>query len=312
VARGAAFPEGDGPLYSHLRFATAASLIAFGGLIGVGVPALLVSTVERPLVARADVSDPTAAACKQQTWLQLDRNCLSRHDLPWFAGRGTTNGGTANVRAEPEQSTAQPASEGRNVATAPQEPAPKVSVAQGSVPQEFLVQEFAPQEFVSKEFAPQEFVRRSVEPKEPVEEPVVRKSTPPKFVLQGLAPQEPAPVDSAAPSPTQQEPVQRSDGSAPATKRTLRATAAERRAAKSAAETQASLPAAKKPIRSSRIARRSTNEALSVVRRFGDGARDVPGNAYAGNGTRSGGRPGLPLDIRPTSIQDVYYYSAPR
>jgi hypothetical protein len=298
VARGAAFPEGDGPLYSHLRFATAASLIAFGGLIGIGMPALLVSTMERPLVAKADVSDPTVAPCKQQTWLQLDRNCLSRHDLPWFAGRGTTNGGTAKVRAEPEQSTEQPSSEGRNVTTAPQEPAPKVSVAQGSVPQEFMVQEFVPQEFEHRQFEPRD--------------PVLRKSTPPEFVLQGLTSQEPAPKDSAIQSPAQQEPVQRADGLAPAAKRTLRVTATERRAAKSATETQASLPAAKKPIRSSRIAKRSTNEALNLVRRFGDSPRDITGNAYAGNGTRVGGRPGLPLDIRPISIQDVYYYSTPR
>jgi hypothetical protein len=77
-------------------------------------------------------------------------------------------------------------------------------------------------------------------------------------------------------------------------------------------ETQASLPAAKKPIRSSRIAKRSSNEALNIVRRFGDSPRDIPANAYAGNGTRAGNKPGLPLDIRPTSIQDVYYYSTPR
>jgi hypothetical protein len=81
---------------------------------------------------------------------------------------------------------------------------------------------------------------------------------------------------------------------------------------KPATDTQASLPAAKKPIRSSRVAKRSTNEALNVVRRFGDSPRDIPVSAYAGNGTRVGGRPGLPLDIRPTSIQDVYYYSVPR
>src|SRR5206468_6534679 len=86
----------------------------------------------------------------------------------------------------------------------------------------------------------------------------------------------------------------------------------EQRVAKTATETQASLPAPRKPIRSSRIAKRSTNDALNVVRRFGDSPREIPGNAYAGNGTRVGGRPGLPLDIRPTSIQDVYYYSVAR
>jgi hypothetical protein len=273
-------------------------MIAFGGLIGVGVPALLVSTVEQPLVAKADMSDPTVAPCKQQTWLQLDRNCLSRHDLPWFAGRGATNGHTTEVRSGPEQSAEEPSSEGRNVATAPQEPPPNVSAAQSSVPQEFMVQELVPQAFERQHFV--------------LRDPVPRRSPPPEFVLKDLTSDESAPKDSTEQSPALQEPAQRGDGSAPAAKRTLRATAAERRAAKPATETQASLPAAKKPIRSSRIAKRSTNEALNVVRRFGDSPRDTSVNAFAGNGTRPGNRTGLPLDIRPTSIQDAYYYSTPR
>jgi len=50
--------------------------------------------------------------------------------------------------------------------------------------------------------------------------------------------------------------------------------------------------------------RRRTNEALNSVRRFGDRWYDVPVNAYAPDEAR---RP-----IRPTSIQDIYYYSIPR
>jgi hypothetical protein len=49
--------------------------------------------------------------------------------------------------------------------------------------------------------------------------------------------------------------------------------------------------------------RRRTNEALNSMRRFGD-RYDVPVNAYAPDEAR---RP-----IRPTSIQDIYYYSIPR
>jgi hypothetical protein len=159
------------------------------------------------------------------------------------------------------------------------------------------------QELVPQEFGRQHFVLR---------DPVPRRSPPPEFVLQDLTSQESAPKDSTEQSPALQEPAQRGDGSAPGAKRTLRATATERRAAKPATETQASLPAAKKPIRSSRIAKRSTNDALNVVRRFGDSPRDTSVNAFAGNGTRPGNRTGLPLDIRPTSIQDAYYYSTPR
>jgi hypothetical protein len=44
-------------LYSHLRLVIAASLIAFGSVIAVGVPALFL-TVDRPLVTRAEMSDP--------------------------------------------------------------------------------------------------------------------------------------------------------------------------------------------------------------------------------------------------------------
>jgi len=50
--------------------------------------------------------------------------------------------------------------------------------------------------------------------------------------------------------------------------------------------------------------RRRTNEALNSVRRFGDRWYDVPVNAYAPDEVR---RP-----IRPTSSQDIYYYSIPR
>jgi hypothetical protein len=291
-------------LYSHMHFITAASFVAFGGLIGVGVPILLVS--ERPLVAKADISDSPASPCKQQAWLQFDRNCLSKRDLPWTAGRGVSSTSNVDVRAEPDPAPEQPLTDSRHAAAATPE----------SVPQEAM----------------------SGTPMSPVPgpwEPVLRKSTPPDFVLQGLAPQE-----SASQKPAPQEPVSKEQAGQAATQepaaqpptprrnRTVRAALAPRSAAveqrgaksstdksstdKPATDTQASLPAAKKPIRSGRIARRSTNEALNVVRRFGDSPRDIPVRAYAGNGTRVGGRPGLPLDIRPTSIQDVYYYSVPR
>jgi hypothetical protein len=289
-------------LYSHMRFITAASFVAFGGLIGVGVPVLLVS--ERPLVAKADISDSPAASCKQQAWLQFDRSCLSKRDLPWTAGRGVSNTSTSTVetRAEPDPAPEQPVTESRHAAAALREP----------VPQEAMSGTFM-------SWAPGSW------------EPVPRKSTPPDFVLQDLAPQEPTAQKPASQEPVAGqtvplEPVTQEPAAQPPTprrNRTARAVPAPRSAAveqradksstdKPAAETQASLPAAKKPIRSSRVAKRSTNEALNVVRRFGNTPRDIPGNAYAGNGSRVSSRPGLPLDIRPTSIQDVYYYSVPR
>jgi hypothetical protein len=52
--------------------------------------------------------------------------------------------------------------------------------------------------------------------------------------------------------------------------------------------------------------KRRRDEALNSVRRFGDRQRDVPADAYAADGMRR------TIPIRPTSIQDVYYYSVPR
>src|SRR5262249_25959769 len=80
-----------------------------------------------------------------------------------------------------------------------------------------------------------------------------------------------------------------------------------RRAAKPAVEPQPRAAAAKKAASGDRAAKqRSTNEALNAVRRFQDNLRDIPVSAYAADGTRR------TIVIRPTSIQDVYYYSAPR
>jgi len=79
--------------------------------------------------------------------------------------------------------------------------------------------------------------------------------------------------------------------------------ATERHVAKPAAEPQ--LPAAKKTTRDARGTKPS-NEALNAVRRFQDNLRDIPVSSYAGDGTQR------TIVIRPTSIQDVYYYSAPR
>src|SRR5437762_8949549 len=52
--------RGDG-LYSHLRLVTAAALVAFAGVIAVGVPALLPAAVERPPVRRRSAMDGRAA-----------------------------------------------------------------------------------------------------------------------------------------------------------------------------------------------------------------------------------------------------------
>ena len=71
-------------------------------------------------------------------------------------------------------------------------------------------------------------------------------------------------------------------------------------------KTKARAPVPKKTAHHRPAERRRTNEALSSVRRFGDRLHDVPVNAYAADGARRS------IPIRPTSIQDIYYYSIPR
>jgi hypothetical protein len=71
-------------------------------------------------------------------------------------------------------------------------------------------------------------------------------------------------------------------------------------------KTKARAPAPKKTAHHRPSERRRTNEALNSVRRFGDRLHDVPVNAYAADGMRRS------IPVRPTSIQDIYYYSIPR
>jgi hypothetical protein len=54
-------------------------------------------------------------------------------------------------------------------------------------------------------------------------------------------------------------------------------------------------------------AKRSASEARAAVRRFGDDLHDSPVSSYAADGTRRGHSV-----IRPTNIQDYYYYGIPR
>ncbi len=79
----------------------------------------------------------------------------------------------------------------------------------------------------------------------------------------------------------------------------------KRHVARPAVEPQTPALAPKKTARENRGAKQ-TDEALNAVRRFQDNLRDIPVSSYAGDGTRR------TIVIRPTSIQDVYYYSAPR
>jgi len=112
----------------------------------------------------------------------------------------------------------------------------------------------------------------------------------------GLPP--PAAVEQRVATPAIESPV-----APPAPKKA----ATERHVAMPAIESQVAPAPPKKVARGGRAARRSTNEALKTVRRFGgETLHDIPVSAYAADGTRRS------IVIRPTSVQDVYYYSVPR
>ena len=292
VARGATVPEGAGPVSSHLRFITAASLIVFGGMIGVGAVALLPTAADRTLLASAASSDLPATPCKQ-SGLPFDRSCLTKRDLPWTAGRGAAV--TTEAPADADNAAKPPSTEGQRVATAPQAEPPQPAVVQTSVPQASPTQVPGPQASVPQAAAPQPVVPQASTPQASTpqeaarpavaalpQEPTPQASTPPKAVQRNLA------------TPAAKPPVQR-----PAAK--------ERHAAKPAIEeNEDTRPAQKKAFRPERTAKRPTNDALNAVRKFGDSPREIPATSYAADGTRRD------IVIRPTSIQDVYYYSAPR
>jgi hypothetical protein len=321
-------------LYSHLRFVIAAALIAFGGVIAVGVPALLLA-IDRPLLAQTDVSEPPAASCAQQSWLHFDRNC-SQRGLPWAAARRTANVGPVEAPLEPAAD--QPLTEGRQAATAPEPSAPQFSMRQLSEPQLFAPQISVPQSFTSRdtttrEVPPHESATNDAAPRTSAAKDTAPQVTAPQVTApqaaapqvagpQAAAPQVAAPQEAARQEAARQDlatrqpapqevgpgqPVEQSEVTAPVRTRSVRrAPAEERHVAQSPAAAQTRAPLAKRVARGDRTAKRPTSEALNAVRKFDDARPEIPANSYAADGTPRR------IVIRPTSIQDVYYYSAPR
>jgi hypothetical protein len=318
-------------LYPHLRLAIAAALIAFGSVIAVGVPALLLA-VDRPL-AQTDVSEPPAASsCAQQGWLHFDRNC-SQRGLPWAAARSTANAGPVEAPLEPGAD--QPLTEGRQAATAPEPSVPQLTMRQLSEPQLFAPQISVPQSFTSRDTAAREPPpQKSVTQESVTQESATHNAAPQTSAAKDTAPQVTAPQVAAPqaaaphvaepqeaarqdlatrqPAPQEAGPgqsVEQSEATATAPVRTRsvrRARTEERHVAPSSAAAQARVPPSKKVARGERTSPRSTNEALNAVRKFEDARPEIPANSYAADGTPRR------IVIRPTSIQDVYYYSAPR
>ena len=317
VARGATVPEGAGPVSSHLRFITAASLIVFGGMIGVGAVALLPTAADRTLLASAASSDLPATPCKQ-SGLPFDRGCLTKRDLPWTAGRGAAV--TSEAPPDTDNAAKPPSTEGQRVATAPQAEPPQPAVVQTSVPQASPAQVPGPQASVPQAAAPQPVVPQASTPQASTPQASTpQASTPQALTPQALSPQASTPPAAAHPAVAAlpQEPTPQASTPPKAVQQNLatpaakppvqRPAAKERHAAKPAIEeNEDTRPAQKKAFRPERTAKRPTNDALNAVRKFGDSPREIPATSYAADGTRRD------IVIRPTSIQDVYYYSAPR
>ena len=278
-------------MYSNLRFVASASLVALASLVG--VLALFPDALEELVVASAETPDSPATACKQD-WRRFDPSCLSRRGMPWIAPSSDSN--AIAVPSAGEIAPAPPVTESPSAAAAPAEPGPQSEAAapQQGTPAPVAEERQSPTPTQRSEAAQQETLAPAPVAEEQHIEEQRRQAT--------------APPQEASPPPVAEErhiPKQRRDVAAP--RRETPPVAEGRRAAKPATEAQPRAAAAKKPASEDRAAKqRPVTEALNAVRRFQDNLHDIPVSAYAADGTRR------TIVIRPTSIQDVYYYSAPR
>ena len=282
-------------MYSNLRFVASASLVALASVVG--VLALYPDALEKLLVAGAEISDPPAA-CQQQDWWQLDRSCLSRRGMPWVAASPESN--AVAVPSATEGASEQPLTDDRSPAASA--PAQMTQQNEATAPQ----QETPALPPVAEERQiPTQRSEVAAPPQEtPAPPPLAEEQHIGEQRREAAAPQQ----ETSPPPPVVGErhvPKQRREVMAP--RRETPPAAEGRRVPKPAAEAQPRAAAPKKPAPEDRAAKqRPTNEALNAVRRFQDDLRDIPVSAYAADGTRR------TIVIRPTSIQDVYYYSAPR
>ncbi|TMJ92142.1 MAG: hypothetical protein E6G76_01290 [Alphaproteobacteria bacterium] len=345
-------------MYSNLRFVISASVVGCAGLIG--VLALLPATLEDRLLASAELSAPAARPCKQQNWLNLDRNCLTRRGMPWVAARPAPD--TAQVPSPTETSAdqaltetpssaaaAEAAAQPGEVTTSRQETATApIAEEPGAATQ---TSEAVPPPQQEPTLPQQAAITPPQEPVSPQQETAAPQPDPlsPKQQAEAPQPQQVTPQQQAA-APQREPPAPQQEALAPAVPEEPQHTtkrrsvtpvrhvapaapplAEKRREAKANVETQPRATASKTAAREGRGAKpaneaietqpraagaktaarenrgaKPANEALNAVRRFQDNLRDIPVSSYAADGTPR------TIVIRPTSIQDVYYYSAPR
>jgi hypothetical protein len=280
-------------LNSYVRFASAAALIAFGGIIGAGAIALVPAAIERIPAIRAE--GPLASACDPQTRLPWDRNCPAEAASPQQPAAGAAPREAADAAADvpPPARIVEVPPPARTVEVPPPartvEAPPPARAAEVSPP--------APT-------TPEPSVRdngRSATPRQ------AAAGEPSMFTPSPLAPPpggKPSTFTSSQPAPPAA--IEKPPAATPAVAaRPPRQAAATRAPAENETAPRASA-AKKKASRQEQAAKRSTREALGVVRRFGETLPEIPVRSYAADGTQR------TIVIRPTNIQDSYYYSAPR
>ena len=305
-------------MYSNLRFVASASLVAVASLVG--VLALFPDALEELVVASAETSDSPATACKQD-WLRFDPSCLSRRGMPWVATSPESSSIAGPSAAE--DVPAPPLTENRPAATAPVEPVQQSEAAApqrdtpapAPVAEQQHIAEPQSQAAASQQETPapapvaeerQVPTQRSEAPQQqtPAPAPVAEEQHIAEPQSQATAPQQ---ETSSPPAVVGERHVPKQRHQVMAPRREPPPVAEGRRAAKPAAEAQPRAAAAKKPASEARAAKqRPATEALNALRRFQDNLHDIPVSAYAADGRQR------TIVIRPTSIQDVYYYSAPR
>jgi hypothetical protein len=249
-----------------------ACVIVLGASFGVGL-LIFPAAAPRQVLAQTETPDTPSLACKLKTWLHLDRDCALRSEPRPEAGAIVADGNPSPVTVEAP-----------SVAAAAAPPAPTPSAA---LPREALQPTpiTPPERETAAQLPQQQFA---------VEQPAAQPEPAP-------APQPPVAAKAAAPRlPVERHAVER---------RLVERHVPERRTAEqpeAKIKEPTPAPAKKKFARRVPAAKRPTSEALRTVRKFDDKLQDIPVDAYAADGGRRS------IVIRPTSIQDVYYYSVPR
>jgi hypothetical protein len=255
-----------------------ACVIVLGASFGVGL-LIFPAAAPRQVLAQTEMPDTPSLACRLKTWLHLDRDCAARSEPPRDAGV---------IAADSNPNP--PALEAPSVAAAAKPPAPTPSAG---LPREALQPTpiTPPERETAAQLPQQQFAAE-----QPVAQPPAPMAQPP-----APTPQPPVAAKAAAPRlPLEQHVVER---------HAVERHAARRRAAEQPEATikePPPAPAKKKLAHREPAAKRPTSEALRTVRKFDDKLQDIPVDAYAADGSRRS------IVIRPTSIQDVYYYSVPR